>query len=131
MELIAYLLAFQLLCGSFACFLAARRRRSRLAWFAVGTLVPVLGVLLALRVKQSTGRRSAPGPGRKAKSPSGRSRPRRCSGSYIPECHGCPHFARPLFDATYGGSKKGHCGLFGRDLYVETEKAKSRVVLEE
>jgi len=122
-----YIVAFQLLCGLFASFVAARKRRSRLAWFAVGMLLPIVGVVLALKVRHSSVRRKAPvggvSPGRRA--------PNRCSGCYIPDCLGCPHFSRPLFDPSYGDSRRGHCKLFGRDLFDDAQKADSRLIMEE
>jgi len=120
-----YLLAIQIACGCFAAFLAARQGQSRPAWFAVGALLPVVGVLLALWATRTRPARAEAGrPGASGKEAKGRARgrrpPRRCRGSYIPDCVGCPHFrASPLFDPSLQDSRKGYCELFGKPLVDE------------
>ena len=108
-----HVVVFQLLCGCFAGFVAARKGRNWLLWFAVGALVPVVGVALAWG--------AAARPARAADAAAGRQRrrraPKRCTGLYIADCQGCPYFRRPLFDASYSESKKGYCERFGRTLF--------------
>ena len=115
----AYALAFQLLCGCFAAFLAGKKGRSRLAWFAVGLLIPIVGVGLAWSVSPRAAIPGATGRERAADARTPRRRPKRCNGSYIPDCLGCPYFVKPLFDSSYSGSRKGRCKLLGRDLVDE------------
>ena len=109
-----YVVAFQLLCGCFAGFVAARKRRNWAAWFAAGTLLPVAGVVLSCRLR--------------ARPPAGEGTPRRrrrreplrrCTGQYAPDCQGCSWFRRPLFDSSYADSKKGYCERFTRPLYEQ------------
>jgi hypothetical protein len=109
-----YLIVVQLFCAFFCAFLAGRSGRSRVFWWLVGALVPVLGVAVCLWETRAP----AEGPGREGAGPvTGRSRPKRCCGRYIPECWGCPHFRRHLFSTDSEGSK-GHCAFYGRDLTV-------------
>ena len=121
-----YLLAFQFLCGGFAAWGAARKRRSPLGWFAVGFLLPVLGVVLCLLVGTRV-RAEGSGRGRTRT----RRRPKRCNGSYIPDCQGCPYFTKPLFDSSYDGKRRGRCAFFDCDLEEEARKGGSRVVIEQ
>jgi len=120
-----YLLAFQFLCGGFAAYVAARKRRSLLGWFAIGFLLPVLGAVLCLVVGARV-RAGGPGP-----EPRKRRRPKRCNGSYIPDCQGCPHFTKPLFDSSYNEKRRGRCEFFDRELQQEGRKRGSRVVIEQ
>lgn len=125
-RVVAYAVAFQLLCGSFAAFLAGRKGRSRIAWFAVGLLVPIIGVALAW---SAAPRAAGPKAKRRDRAPGAqrqRRRPRRCTGSYIPDCLGCRYFIRPLFDPSYSGFRKGRCELLGRDLVDEAERESSK-----
>ena len=118
-----YVVVFQVFCGFFAAFVAARKERSVLAWFAIGTLLPVVGVALALRVKRT--------PARGGKERTVRQAPRRCRGSFIPDCRGCPFFSRPLFDPSQDSSKKGYCQRFERVLVQENGRKGSRVTFED
>ncbi|MDP6107080.1 MAG: hypothetical protein QGI33_01420 [Candidatus Brocadiia bacterium] len=131
-----YLLAFQVFCGGFAAHLAAKQGSSRAVWFVVGMALPIAGVLLALVVARgpgaSTGRVS-PGLGARGKAgPSqGRRRPKRCSGSYIADCQGCPYFrSRPLFDSSPEDAPKGHCHYFRKALSEENGSKPEHVVAE-
>ena len=119
-----YLVAFQVLCAGFAAFVAARKGRSAILWFAVG-LLPVVGVVLALTVERPSARREGRGKGAEPRPP------RRCRGSYIPDCEGCPFFTRPLFDASYQGPKKGYCKRFERTLSEEAGSKGGRVTFDE
>ena len=115
--------AWQLLCGGFAAFLAAGKRRSPVLWFAIGALLPVVGVALAWFVSPG-GRRRA------ATLESGSSKkhlPKRCVGYYVPDCAGCPYFIKPLFDPTYSADKKGYCTRFERPLMEKEEDAAGEV----
>jgi hypothetical protein len=114
-----HLIAFQVFCGLFCAFLAARSGHSRLFWGLVGCLVPVAGVGLCLHET----RRALRPPSQPANRIAGtggdtRKRPERCCGRYIPECWGCPHFRRRLFGGAAEGSK-GRCAFFGRDLRAD------------
>jgi hypothetical protein len=125
-----YILAIQLLCGCFAAFAARRKGRSAVAWFAIGALLPVLGIVLALRAgRPRAPRRAAPNGSREADA--ALRPPRRCEGTYIADCLGCPFFSRPLFDETYEGPNKGYCRRFRRVLSDEKGKKGSTVVFEE
>ncbi len=57
-------------------------------------------------------------------------RPKRCCGSYIPDCEGCPFFQRPLFGEPQAKGRKGRCLFYKRDLKVESTGKRSRVILE-
>jgi hypothetical protein len=125
-----YLIAFQLLCGCFSAFVAGRKGRNRLAWWVVGALVPVFGVLLSLMVPEATGI-PVVRPGRKRRERHPRkppARPKRCRDSYVPDCQGCPYFRRPLFDAERTAGKKGTCTFFGNDLVEQPAQDESHVV---
>jgi hypothetical protein len=126
-----YLIAFQLLCGCFAAFVAGRRSRSRAAWWFVGALLPVAGVVLALTASHP-GAAGSSGPAHSASEPrKPAGRPRRCCGSYIPDCLGCPYFRRPLFDGEGSSQKKGTCTLLGTDLTLEPQPRGSSVTVDE
>lgn len=121
-----HVLALQIACGAFAAFVAARNGRNRAVWFAIGMLLPVLGVVLALSAKKPY----APGEYTGGATRSLPRRPKRCIGAYTADCLGCRHFSRPLFDDSYKNGKKGRCGLFRREL-IEQAQGGSRVVMEE
>jgi hypothetical protein len=125
-----YFLAFQLLCGLFAAFVAARKGRSALVWFALGLLLPIVGVVLALRARPPRVRTEGPRAS-VDEAASQRQPPRRCCGSYIPDCLGCPFFTRPLFDPSYEGPKKGYCQHFENVLVEEGDREGSPAVSEE
>ena len=125
-----HVLAFQIGCGAFTAFLAAREGRSRLAWFLVGMALPALGVVLALLVHRAGRRRGSPAE-RPQAPPRAVRRARRCTGEYIADCQGCPHFSRPLFDDSYDGVRKGRCVLLHRELTDRPARRHSRVILEE
>jgi len=125
-----YLVAIQLLCGSFAAYVASRKNRNRFLWFLLGLAVPVGGVLMALIVGK--GQRT---PGKGVESPDvaeaePRRPPKRCCGSYIPDCRGCPYFTRPLFDPSYGGRRKGYCELFEKELIEEAGARQAKIAAE-
>ncbi len=116
---VEYAVVFLLLCGGFAGFVASRKGRSAALWFVVG-LIPILGVVLALSLapaRASRKRVARPEPRRGVK-------PKRCNGSFGPECWGCPHFRRPLFDPFYSGHRKGYCMLFGQVLAEQSRPSR-------
>lgn len=115
-----YLIAFQLLCGCFAGFAASRKKRNGILWFFIGTALPVIGVVLALTV--GVPRKRAERAPHANDSGYGHRRPSRCCGSYIPDCQGCPHFVRPLFDRSYTGHRKGFCKFFNKVLSEHAQK---------
>ena len=82
-----------------------------------------------MRVREPASRRGAAGisgqSGPREKHP-----PKRCCGSYIADCQGCCYFARPLFDPSYAGTRKGRCERFNRDLVDEGGDKSSRIVVE-
>ena len=49
----AYLFAFQILCGLFSAFVASQKGRNPVLWGTIGTCLPVFGVLLAVMVGDS------------------------------------------------------------------------------
>jgi len=125
-----YLIVIMVLCGFFSAFVAARKSRNRIVWWFVG--LTILGVALTLAVPEkqvtvrATGGRRARGGARQ-----GRKKPKRCCGSYIPDCFGCPYFRRPLFDPSRAEDKKGHCEFFGRDLIAAQERKNTQVAIED
>jgi hypothetical protein len=127
-----YLIICAVLCGFFSAFVAGRKGRNRIAWWFVGTLLPILGVVLSLAVPQrrvalsAVRVRRAQGGARQ-----GRKKPKRCCGSYIPDCFGCPYFRRPLFDPGRGEDKKGYCEFFGRDLIAASGRKSTQVAIED
>jgi hypothetical protein len=128
-----YLLVFQFLCGCFSAFVAGRKGRSRLGWWLIGALVPFFGLLLSLMVgaarpEAAQGQRTDR-PERAAHRPTGR--PKRCTGIYMPDCLGCPHFRRRLFDSEPRDGAKGTCTYFGRVLDQEPTRADSQVAIDE
>ncbi|MHC4479351.1 MAG: hypothetical protein ACYS8K_08085 [Planctomycetota bacterium] len=128
-----YFVVFQVLCGCFAAFTAGRKGRRPAVWWFVGALVPVFGVVLSLAVPPlSAGPASSPLAAEKtplARRP--RAKPKRCCGSYIPDCFGCSYFRRPLFDPGRSEGKKGHCEFFDKDLITKSEDEGSKVVIED
>lgn len=128
-----YLIVFQVLCGFFCAFLAGRKGRSRTTWWFVGALLPVFGVVLSLAVPQSPASAlAAPRkPGRKRAARRPRKKPKRCCGSYIPDCFGCPYFRRQLFDPARLEGKKGYCEFFGKDLIAASKEKGSKVTIED
>lgn len=128
-----YLIAFQVLCGCFSAFVAGRKGRSRLAWWLMGALLPVFGVLLSLAAPAAPGapRSAAAATDTKREPSQTRKRPKRCCGSYIPDCFGCPFFRRQLFDSDRSEDKKGYCEFFGRELRDKSKRKGSTVVIED
>ncbi|MEF8788161.1 MAG: hypothetical protein V5A84_03745 [Planctomycetota bacterium] len=125
-----YLVAFQLLCGCFAGYVAAQKRRNWFWWFLVGTLVPVAGVLIALMVDSARAGRGGRSRGRsRDRGGEKLKRPKRCCGEYIPDCKGCPYFSRPLFDGSYRDEKKGYCKFFKKELIEKKEEDRGRVII--
>jgi len=122
-----YLIAFQALCGCFSAYVAGRRGRSRLVWWFIGALLPVAGVLLSLTI------RAARGAGAQQRPTGGerRKRPRRCTGSFSPDCFGCAYFRRALFEADRPENKRGYCELFKRDLKAVSEGGAARLTVED
>jgi hypothetical protein len=58
--------------------------------------------------------------------------PRRCCGSYIPDCQGCAFFTgKQLFESSADPRKKGYCERYGKDLLEESRVTGSRVMIEE
>jgi len=124
-----HLIVLQVLCGFFSAFVAVHKGRGRLAWWLIGALLPILGVVLILR---ATDRRTARRPGMKGPRADQQARlePKRCRGSYIADCLGCPYFRRPLFDPSPAADRKGHCDLFHKDLFESREDVTSKVTIE-
>ena len=58
-------------------------------------------------------------------------RPKRCCGSYIPDCEGCPYFKKALFESSPNSVKKGECRFFNRDLVIKPPERHNRVIMEE
>lgn len=128
-----YLVAFQLLCGCFAGYVASHKGRGWFAWFLLGALVPIAGVIAVLLVEEPS--EEPPEEDWTDELKEARKRklkpPKRCCARYIPDCQGCPYFRKPLFDPTYTGSKKGYCELFEKEL-IEGQKDKGvKITIEE
>jgi hypothetical protein len=121
-----YLIAVQFFCACFCAFIAGRAGSSRLFWWLVGGLLPVVGVALCVFETRRSATGEAPQSGRKAP----RTRPKRCCGRYIPECWGCPYFRRRLFSGAEEAAK-GHCTFFDRDLADESAEGKGSVIVED
>jgi len=129
-----YLIVFQILCGCLSAFAAGRKGRNRTLWWAIGAFVPLFGVLIALMVPEAGAGLRAPRNRRgriEEVQADRRSRPRRCRGSYIPDCQGCPYFRRPLFDADPQPHKKGTCTFLGKELWEESAQDDSAVTVDE
>ncbi len=126
---LSYILVFQIACGISALLIAQRKGRNRPAWLAAGTFLPVIGLALILVLKPLKARKQAARGKQRNKA---RMRPpKRCCGSYIPDCEGCPYFVRVLFEEEVIEGKKGDCRFYGRELTVETDTRRNRVVIEE
>jgi hypothetical protein len=111
---LAYLLVFQAFVGFFCSHIARTKRRNPVLWWTVGAFVPVVGLLVCLGVRPASRRPTRQAtPQRRRRNAQ---RPAACTGSYIPECWGCPHFRRPLFDGDHAEGKVGHCAFYDRDL---------------
>jgi hypothetical protein len=123
-----YVIVTLALCGFFSAYVAARKGRSPVAWWLVGALLPVIGVVLCLAVppKAAADPQEEWAPGAPAPHHALR-RPRRCCGYYIPDCCGCPYFRRHLFDSVRAERSKGRCEFFGKDLEEAPEGADSQV----
>ena len=130
-----YLAAFQVLCGGFCAFVAVRKGRSPVFWWLVGTVLPVVGVVLSLTVAPAERTRVAARGRRGSREPAGKERriPRRCCGSYIPDCLGCPFFRRRLFPASprEDSNTKGFCEHLHKELRAEPERRGFRVTMED
>ncbi|MFO8006485.1 MAG: hypothetical protein R6V05_01985 [Candidatus Brocadiia bacterium] len=118
-----YLVAFQILCGFFAAYVAVRKERSGLRWWCVGALLPAVGVALALMVDSASG--SGPGDDTSGGPQEPLRRPRRCSGQFIPDCLGCAHFRRRLFGSEADEMVRGYCEFYARELCDEEHSAAS------
>jgi hypothetical protein len=109
------LVALMLISGVAAGYVAGRKGRSRIAWAAIGTALPLLGVLLCIAVPE----RGAGDDSRQtgaARKPRPRRRPRRCCGSWIPDCQGCDWYHRELFTSSETSDSAGYCEYYGRKL---------------
>lgn len=118
-----YLVVVQILCGFFSAYVAGRKGRSRVAWWFIGALLPVAGVVLALLAgdkERSEGSAAAVTHAPSEAALRRRRRPKRCCGSYIPDCLGCPYFRRPLFSQNPRPNLRGTCQYFGIDLVQES-----------
>ncbi len=127
----AYLFAFQILCGLFSAFVASQKGRNPALWGTIGACLPVFGVLLAVMVGDNDADApprfwSRPAPKKRRTPPS---RPKRCKGTYVPDCRGCAYFRRPLFDHELP-EKKGTCAFFGKELLEEADRSDSTVATE-
>ena len=123
-----YLIVTFALCGFFSAYVAGRKGRSPVAWWFVGALLPVVGLLLSLTLppRSPAGEQEGWGPGAPAPRPPLR-RPKRCCGFYIPDCCGCPHFRRHLFGPSRSERMKGRCEFFGKDLEEAPQEADSHI----
>jgi hypothetical protein len=122
-----YVIIALALCGFFSAYVAVRKGRNPVAWWLVGAFLPVVGPVLSLTVppklpadEEEEWAPGAPVPHRPVR------RPKRCCGFYIPDCCGCPHFRRQLFDSTRTEHAKGRCDFYGKDLETSPENADSR-----
>ncbi|MGD2175887.1 MAG: hypothetical protein PVJ27_10830, partial [Candidatus Brocadiaceae bacterium] len=130
------LIVFQVLCGFFAAHVAGQKGRSRLRWWCIGAFVPAFGVVLSLVIPARGEASGFPAPADGAEAGEGehrdrRKRPRRCCGRYLPDCHGCPHFRRRLFDPARPQGRKGHCDFYDVDLVAQRGDASSRISIED
>lgn len=114
-----YLIVFQILCGAFGGYVASRKGRNVIVWLFIAGVLPLAGLALVLMV----GEVGSSAPNITGVGTQKRRRPRRCDGSFIPDCRGCPHFSRPLFDPSYGASHRGRCRYYRRELREQSEPA--------
>ncbi len=120
------------LCGFFSAYVAGRKGRNRVAWWFIGALVPILGVVLSLTASEKRGSPASAGLGSASSGRrQGRKKPKRCCGSYIPDCFGCLHFRRPLFDPLRAEEKRGYCEFFRKDLVAGPNRKGAKVVIED
>lgn len=103
-----------MLCAGFGAYVARRRGRSPVLWGLAAGLVPVAGVVICWRLKPPSPKHSTDD--EKAILAFPRQRPKRCCGSYIPDCHGCSYFRRSLFDTAHDDAFKGYCSFFEKEL---------------
>jgi hypothetical protein len=127
-EKMYYVVAFQVLCGFFSAFVAGRKGRSRIVWWLIGALLPVLGVVLSLTAADR-GASSAGGPGAGGRR-KGR-KPKRCCGAYIADCLGCPNFRRQLFEDSPPAARKGYCDFLQKDLFDAAPRPAAKITIEE
>jgi len=126
-----FLVVFQILCGFFGAFVAGRKGRSRLGWWFIGAFLPVFGAILCLMAPDAAAKVGATEQGDGADGiRKQRPRPRRCCGSYIPDCQGCPYFRRPLFEAHREADGKGTCTFYGKQLREEADADNSRITID-
>ena len=126
-----YFIAFQILCGCFSAYVARRKGLNPVSWGLAGALLPVFGVVLAVAVSgSSSAAESLPGTGHRRPASPPR-RPRRCCGSYLPDCFGCPFFRRQLFARDQAKDKKGYCEYYRKDLVDESRETGSEVHVED
>ena len=111
-----YLIAGLILSGLAAGYVAGRKGRSRIAWAAVGTFLPGLGILLSIAVPERGGTDDSQEAGVGSRKSPPRRRPRRCCGSWIPDCQGCDWFHRELFRSSETTDAAGYCEYYGRRL---------------
>jgi hypothetical protein len=127
-----YLIIVQIVCGFFSAFVAGRKGRNQVAWWFIGALVPVAGVVLSYLVSDIDAAEPLPQAGFPSKQASRRpERPKRCCGSYIPDCLGCPYFRRQLFSSERADGLRGHCEYFDKDLRDRRVEGGSEAVVEE
>ncbi len=128
-----YVVMTLMIVGAFvSSHIAARKGRSAVHWWFIG-LVPVFGIMLALLMdtgapagvtrKERGGRRRKGAPPRK--------RPKRCCGSYIPECWGCPFFRRNLFDPDPHEGKRGYCEHFRHELTEPPDEDGGTIIVDD
>jgi len=113
-----YLIAGLILSGLVAGYVAGRKGRSRIAWMAVGMFLPGLGILLSIAVPERGDADGSPEGGAPARKAHVRRRPRRCCGSWIPDCQGCDWFHRELFRSSQTTDSVGYCEYYGRRLAI-------------
>ena len=122
-----YLVALQLFCGCFSAFVAGQKDRNRIAWWFIGALLPVLGVALSLSVRPAPAESAGPA----SRAAQKRQRPKRCCGTYIPDCFACPHFRKALFRTDEDESQKGYCEYFEKPLADESRLGNAEVLIED
>ena len=86
-----------------------------LLWFAIAGGVPVIGIALVVLI----GRSESSHPKTDVREKRSQRPPKRCIGSFIPDCRGCPFFSSPLFDPSEDDTCVGRCRYYGKELRAE------------
>ncbi len=129
--IILYVIVFLLACGLITGLTAHFKGENIFEWGLTGIFLPIIGILLLITGHKPPHKRKKGTDGRHAKKKV-RKRPKRCCGSYIPDCEGCPFFQKSLFaDNTVQTGKKGDCLFYHRELKDDHHQKRSRVIMEE